>query len=58
MEATEGGYIDVDGMRLWKVVTLVKSGNDRWPVAALLLKGLLHLLLKGLLLCIGCCISC
>ena len=29
-EATEGGSINVDGMRLWKVV--VGSRDDRWLV--------------------------
>ena len=31
-EATEDGSIGFDGMRLWKVVTVVRSGDDRWFV--------------------------
>ena len=31
-EATEGGSIGIVGMKLWKVVTVVRSGDDRWLV--------------------------
>ena len=31
-EATEGGSIGVEGMRLLKVVTVVGSVDDRWLV--------------------------
>ena len=29
-EAHECGFIDIEGMRLWKAVTVVGSGDDRW----------------------------
>ena len=32
-EDTEGGSIGVDGMRVWKLVTVVGSGDDRQFVA-------------------------
>ena len=33
--ATEDGSIGTEGMRLWKVVTVIQFSNDRWLVLGL-----------------------
>ena len=31
-QATEAGALGMEGMKLWKVVAVVGSGDDRWIV--------------------------
>ena len=44
VEATEGGSIGIDDMRLWNVFTVVRSGDDKCLVVVHCIKRVMGLL--------------